>query len=468
VVVVLVLAGLAVLGAVVVLAMGRGGELAETHPDYPELPLPTARPITGTEAALLKLPRGLWGYQVGFTDEAIHRLAYSLAERESRMAMLEQQLADLRYQLGEPAVTPEGAWTQSGLRLEVDPSLQAALQDDPEPFTPDPGHAYEPGTPHGAADEPQTPEPPASDAPETPPTYDPAPVTREEPGVTPMAPGMGEPPATDDQGSMTREEPGAPATSAAPTAGVTDGAYEPPTSGAPGVGEGPNLAVGSPAPGVPTPEDGVAPGVHGAAEAREAGGPRLAPGAPATGVPPETVVTGGTYESPAGGALGGAPGVGEAPNLAVGSPAPDVPTPESGVAPGARGVAEVHGPGGSPVAPGEPGASEPPAAYGPGPVTREERVEPEAHGAPAPGAPSVAGVADAAHGVGEAGLPPGAHDGGAAPEAGRDWPWGDSVVEAPKGENGRPVPPKEQSFEEDELFEQTLFDDHESNAEERS
>lgn len=100
-VVVLVLAGLAVLGAVVALAMGRGGELAETHPDYPPLPFGAdGRPITGEDAAHLRLPRTFWGYQPHLTDEALHRLADALSEREARVEALEQQLQDLRRRAG--------------------------------------------------------------------------------------------------------------------------------------------------------------------------------------------------------------------------------------------------------------------------------------------------------------------------------------------------------------------------------
>lgn len=99
--VVLALAGLAVLGTVVVLAMGRGGELARVHPDHPPLALPAGRPIGGTDAALLQLPRTLWGYHVEITDEALRRLAYALTERDARVAVLEQQLAELRRSQGE-------------------------------------------------------------------------------------------------------------------------------------------------------------------------------------------------------------------------------------------------------------------------------------------------------------------------------------------------------------------------------
>ena len=96
-VVVFVLAGLAVLGAVVALAMGRGGELIETHPDYAPLPAGAdGRTLTARDAARLRLPRTFWGYQPQLTDEALHRLAGALSEQEARVAVLEQQLRDLR------------------------------------------------------------------------------------------------------------------------------------------------------------------------------------------------------------------------------------------------------------------------------------------------------------------------------------------------------------------------------------
>ncbi|TDD95649.1 hypothetical protein [Actinomadura rubrisoli] len=100
VVVVLVLAGAAVLGAVVVLAMGRGGGLAETHPDYPPLPSSDGGMAAGPAAGFPHLPRGMWGYQVTVTDEALRGLAHALSERDARLASLEQQVDDLRHRLG--------------------------------------------------------------------------------------------------------------------------------------------------------------------------------------------------------------------------------------------------------------------------------------------------------------------------------------------------------------------------------
>jgi hypothetical protein len=108
--VVLALAGLAVLAAVVVVAMGRGGELAPAHPDHPPLRLPDERQLSGTDAALVQLPRALWGYQIDITDEALRRIAYALTERDARVAKLEHQLAELRGGEGGAAEPAAARW----------------------------------------------------------------------------------------------------------------------------------------------------------------------------------------------------------------------------------------------------------------------------------------------------------------------------------------------------------------------
>lgn len=162
-VVAIALAAAAVLAAVVVLAMGKGGELAEVHPDYPPLPLPTDRRLGAMDAALLQLPRGLWGYHVDATDEALRRLAYALTERDTKVAMLEQQMAELRKivrlqdQEQGPAEhswfapPPETPWSPPDV-LEYGPlppptwpAGHAAAQPRQAPQTPETQHETEPG-----------------------------------------------------------------------------------------------------------------------------------------------------------------------------------------------------------------------------------------------------------------------------------------------------------------------------------
>jgi hypothetical protein len=90
------MAALAVLAAIVIVAVGGGGELSAEHPDHPPLALPGRRSVGGTDAALLRLPLGLWGYHKQITDEALERFAYELTERDTRIAVLEQELAEAR------------------------------------------------------------------------------------------------------------------------------------------------------------------------------------------------------------------------------------------------------------------------------------------------------------------------------------------------------------------------------------
>lgn len=90
------LAALAVLAAIVIVAVGGGGELSAEHPDHPPLALPGGRSIGGTDVVLLRLPLGLWGYHKQITDQALERFAYELAERDTRIAVLEQELAEAR------------------------------------------------------------------------------------------------------------------------------------------------------------------------------------------------------------------------------------------------------------------------------------------------------------------------------------------------------------------------------------
>ena len=116
------LACVAVLVSVVVLATGQGGELARVHPDHPPLPLPSEDRITGTDVALLRLPTGVWGYHVDITDEALQRLATVISERDTRIAVLEHQLAELRHarEVDDESVRwnverePQSAWAPPG------------------------------------------------------------------------------------------------------------------------------------------------------------------------------------------------------------------------------------------------------------------------------------------------------------------------------------------------------------------
>jgi hypothetical protein len=87
---VLLLAAVAILGGVVVVAMGEGGELAPTRRDLPPL---SARLATAEDVARLRLPVSLLGYQEQSTADALRLLAIRLQERDAEIARLRAEVA---------------------------------------------------------------------------------------------------------------------------------------------------------------------------------------------------------------------------------------------------------------------------------------------------------------------------------------------------------------------------------------
>jgi len=103
-VVMLVAAG-AVLIGVIVVALGRGGELAYFQADYFPLKL---EQVSATDVALFRPPMALWGYNAQATDEALNRIATALTERDIEISALQQQVADLEASSGSRTrVMPE-------------------------------------------------------------------------------------------------------------------------------------------------------------------------------------------------------------------------------------------------------------------------------------------------------------------------------------------------------------------------
>jgi hypothetical protein len=91
--VVLLLAAVAILAGVVVVALGRGGELtpfrADTAPFRREL-------ATAAQVASFRPPPAFFGYSAQVTDDALQRIARSVAARDAELARLRSQVIALR------------------------------------------------------------------------------------------------------------------------------------------------------------------------------------------------------------------------------------------------------------------------------------------------------------------------------------------------------------------------------------
>jgi hypothetical protein len=89
---VLLTAAIAILAGVVVVAMGRGGEIARFDRDRPITP-PRIR--EASELPLLQLPIGLFGYQQQATRVAFDAAARLLAEQDAEIARLRAEVTRL-------------------------------------------------------------------------------------------------------------------------------------------------------------------------------------------------------------------------------------------------------------------------------------------------------------------------------------------------------------------------------------
>jgi len=105
--VLMLVAALVILAGVVVVASGRGGEIAPEYPDYPPIDL---GPVTAADVALLRPPSAAWGYNMRVTDEALETIARAVTERDIKIAELQQQLDDLRGEPPQQRERPSGAW----------------------------------------------------------------------------------------------------------------------------------------------------------------------------------------------------------------------------------------------------------------------------------------------------------------------------------------------------------------------
>ncbi|MGH3302254.1 MAG: hypothetical protein ACRDOK_11330 [Streptosporangiaceae bacterium] len=95
--IVIVLAAAVILAGVVVVAMGRGGELARERPAEPAV----TNLRTWSDVASYRPPAALLGYHAGATEYALAEVARAIAERDAEIDLLRRRLA--AAQLAEDA-----------------------------------------------------------------------------------------------------------------------------------------------------------------------------------------------------------------------------------------------------------------------------------------------------------------------------------------------------------------------------
>ena len=152
--VVILLAAAAILAGVVVVAMGRGGELERSRPRLPA----QSDLRTWSDVAEYRPPGALLGYDAAATEHALALIARTIAERDAEIDWLRQRLADVQPD-GDPGLPGQpGSGTDPDERSAVgrDDSLPAASWPGPQAAAEDPavqaGYSVLPG-PYGQAGE---------------------------------------------------------------------------------------------------------------------------------------------------------------------------------------------------------------------------------------------------------------------------------------------------------------------------
>jgi DivIVA domain-containing protein len=91
---VFMLAAVVVITVVALIAVGRlDAGLPEAAADLPPLALPDSRPLRQSDVDGVRFGVGVRGYRMDEVDDVLDRLGREAAERDVRIAELEQQLA---------------------------------------------------------------------------------------------------------------------------------------------------------------------------------------------------------------------------------------------------------------------------------------------------------------------------------------------------------------------------------------
>jgi hypothetical protein len=93
------LAAVAILGGVIVVATGRGGELSRERPEL----LDRAEFRSWSDVADYRPPGALLGYHAAATERAFMLIARTLAERDAEIDWLRRRLAELQPGESAPA-----------------------------------------------------------------------------------------------------------------------------------------------------------------------------------------------------------------------------------------------------------------------------------------------------------------------------------------------------------------------------
>ena len=144
--IVLLVAAAAILGGVVLAALGRAGEMATFAGDTAPIEFDE---VSATDVALLRPPMSLWGYNAQATEDALRVIARSVTARDVEIATLRRELAELQARQDGMRAAGTGDRAPGPAVAPADQSRRADQPSPPSPPSPpnQPSHAGMPGQP---------------------------------------------------------------------------------------------------------------------------------------------------------------------------------------------------------------------------------------------------------------------------------------------------------------------------------
>ena len=127
----------AIIGAVAVVAVGRGDSMAEVYDDRPDTSVPTSGPLRAEDLQAVRFNTGVRGYRMDEVDALLARLEAQMLDRETGEERAENPPSDA----AEPAVPAEAAGSAV-------PAVPAAPAGGAEPAVPaEPAVSAKPAVP---------------------------------------------------------------------------------------------------------------------------------------------------------------------------------------------------------------------------------------------------------------------------------------------------------------------------------
>lgn len=135
----------ALIGAIAVVAAGRGDSMVEPYDDRPDVSLPSERPLTADDLRAVRLNTGVRGYRMDEVDALLGRLEAEMLDREDRnvIPLTPERAGDepattvlIAEEPPAESVAPRGTQTDEGAEpegprpAEVEPDHSDGKRDD--------------------------------------------------------------------------------------------------------------------------------------------------------------------------------------------------------------------------------------------------------------------------------------------------------------------------------------------------